>query len=439
MPIRVRPWLTISAIAVLVVFVLLAVVLVAGRQASERAREGWEQTLGTPEEIAGRYQPGEANDAALELERLAAAIGVNRALLDVDSRVHPDEDGAPPKEVIWSLGEWVIDELGRPEPGISPTPALVATVLDAHERTLGSIRELMADGELPRWKRSLEWRAPNEGTFPNLLGQLKLQRILAADALSRAQAGDHRTALANLEAGWLLNTALRDEPSAIAQLIAISVSRLHTGLLRRLDADPVVWRPRLAEHDYRRSLHAAFLTEAWIFDQADIVTVLMPDRWWERLAIRATSPYLRLCRADASDRYRRGIVQLGDHPDSCADPKPAVLETTPGPWWNWMDRGEALAIFVPNVVNAFERVGRLELDIELTDHWLALRDARERNGTWPPTLPASPESSACPGDRWIYEFDGDVASLHLSREPAWPNIVGLVLPTHFTSSVAQQD
>ena len=86
-----------------------------------------------------------------------------------------------------------------------------------------------------------------------------------AEKLSLSEISRYLNALTTLEAAWRLNSAIRDDPVLITQLIAIAVTRLHAGVLRKLEDVPEIWQTRLRELDYRTSFLDAMRLEGWFW------------------------------------------------------------------------------------------------------------------------------------------------------------------------------
>ena len=61
-----------------------------------------------------------------------------------------------------------------------------------------------------------------------------------------------------------------------------------------------------------------------------------------------------------------------------------------------------------------------QLQMEMSRRLLEIDAARRRSGAWPEFHADWSRSESCPGDRWIYETDGEVASLRLDRTPETP-------------------
>ncbi|MDH3283344.1 MAG: hypothetical protein OEQ13_01280 [Acidobacteriota bacterium] len=395
----------------------------------------WDGSLGTEDEIFERYPHVEANTAALDIERLSAVLGVDIAPKQYDGRARPtDERSREYGRVKPQVANFLQKSLSRPGAGLSTPPETLAAFFEAHDEEIGALRSVLAAGDLPRWEMHVEelWEAP----IPNLLGHITLQRLLLAHALVSAAGGDRDTALADLDASWRLNASLRDSPILISQLIAVAVARMQVGMLRHVDGVPASWRERLAEHDHRASLMESLRYEGWIWTKFDDPELIGMESTLQRVALRVAQPYVRYCLFDTSDRWRHAIERLAEGGQPCGVPTNQAELHDPAPGWNIMER-----IVVPNLLGAVDRVARLEIDIELTDRWLALQQLRDENrGAWPAGIAEPEPSAACPGEHWIYAVsESGEASVNLSRELRWPGQVGLILPTRHSSAKEPSD
>jgi hypothetical protein len=417
------------------VAITLALLLMASQIASNKmvvTREGWRETLGSWEEIMARFPTAGANAAALELEGLSAALGIDLATRSAEGRQRPTkEDARAHHRVKKQIGKYLEPQLERPSRGVESPPEELAAYLSEYAGELDAVRRELLGGELPRWEMELErlW----EATIPNLLGHIDLQKLLCVDALARLAEGDRAGAIADLEASWRLNTALRDRPVMITQLVAINIARMRAGTLRHVEDVPAVWIERLSEHDFRASLFDALLVESWLWSQIDDGAVLdQGDNPWARLLWSVATPYTRFCIADISEKYRRAVQQLSRRKTLCDYDLAAGKSTldVPIPKWNLMAK-----IIMPNLGGVVDRVARLELDLELTEKVLHLEEARrEGGGRWPYAMPGIESSPVCPRDNWTYSFELDGSmSIVFSRDISWPDHIGVILPTRFSA------
>jgi len=413
---------TILAVLVagVIVFFLLGTRVASNKAATVQG--GWEETLGSPEEIMERFPQREANEAALELERLVAGLGIDIATRTDDFRDRPTKEAARRyKRIKPMVGNYHARQVEQPVRVALPPPEQLLDFLEEHEERLAAIRRHLLEGQAPRWEFWLDPRFPTP--FPNLLGHVDLQKLLIADAMVRNGRGARAEALAALEACWKLNGAIREDPYLITQLVSVAITRLQAGALRQIEAVPEQWHARLTEHDFRESFFTAMLVESWHWTQIKGPQIFdkSPD-FMESLVWTLAKPYANYCFADLSDDYRRRLLALTESGPSCdyhLSDSDASLDI-PVPFWNPF--GDLVR---PSFVGALDRLARLELDLELTGRVLQLQSA-----PWDGWVE---QSSACAKDSWLYEAGPDGSmSIAFSREISWPDQVGAILPTRFS-------
>ena len=81
-------WTTLAVIVAMVIVAFLMGTRLASNKIAV-AEAGWNETLGSREEILARFPTREANDAALELERLVAGLGIDIATRTAEERARP--------------------------------------------------------------------------------------------------------------------------------------------------------------------------------------------------------------------------------------------------------------------------------------------------------------------------------------------------------------
>jgi hypothetical protein len=414
-------WTTLAVVITMVI----AIYLVGMRLASSKiavAEAGWDETFGSRVEILERFPPRHANEAARELERLSATLGIDIASRIDTDRVHPSKESSRKlQKVRAKIGNYVERQVELPRRAALPPPERLSLFLEEHEVTLTEIRRHLLEGELPRWGLRIDRYF--DISFPNLLGHVELQKLLVAYAMAKNEQREDVEALATLEACWRLNGSIRDDPYLITQLVAMSIARLQAGALRQIERVPAHWRDRLVEHDFRDSFFTAMLVEAWHWTQIEGPQIF-DERTGRatRLAWTFIRPYAKFCLADLSDDYRRRLLSLADGGNSCDYYLVGRQESldVPVPFWNIMG-----AMVQPSILGALDRLARLELDLELTVKVLALGSE-----PWDERME---RSSTCPEDSWLYKTGPQGSkSITFSREISWPDQTGVILPTSFS-------
>jgi len=400
-----------------VVLALLVTVSALAAYRNSNARRDWDEVLGSWDEIMQRYPATETNASALELERLAASLGIDITPRKSGRRDGFTDDGAAALEGKLSAAFYVYLKsqservlLGELDP---PPPELTDFIAEHGEKLL-ALRRHLTRGDVAVWESDFS--------------KVEVASLPASVALVRLQAGDSTGALADVEAAWNLSRSLRDSPFLINQLILIAGARMQLGVLRQIPDVDALWLDRLAEHDFREAFITAMKYEGWVWlytDEAGIAREGMPV--WKRIASPLIQPYTKLCLADLSDAWRERMVNL-EQVDALCDrdlaPYGADLQI-PLPRWNKL--GE---LYHPNLSSAIGRLARLELDLELTRLWIVADAERRTNGgAWPEGYVGSRESDACPDDRWDFSVTGEGLEIALSRDVHWPDQKGTILPT----------
>ena len=385
------------------------------RQAAPReavAEQEWRREFGDPDQILSAFPRCEDNESARRLIELAHVVGIDMIRRDTTSPViEPQAERA----LNQAVADYVRAELTRPGGSVSAPPESARVHLERHSHDIDAIVDFLLSTAPPVWKIDVlgEPYAPS----PNLSGQIRLQRLLVAQALNRARLGDEAAAERALSASWTLNASLRDRPDVLSQLLAIAVARMQVGLARRIPVDSAAWLNHFADHDYRSSLLKAM--------EAQSISGL-------RRLPAGSSLMERASRVDYQDFSRTFLSTLRDSPIAegpighlsqlFADDNPRSV-------------GGILApIEFTNLANVFRRADRLIIDTELTERILEARMLKTRLGRWPTETPAL-KASRMPGGNWRYSVGADGRlTVSFSRELHWEGQNGLVLPLRYETS-----
>ena len=386
------------------------------RQAALRApgaEADWRKEFGDPDLTLAAFPSHEDNEKAVRLIELARTVGIDLARHKSQQPSGESDDKRASSRAISHYDE---AELTRPGGIVEPPPEAVRAFLEARDREIGDVVSFLSTSEPPAWKVDalLGYEAP----IPNLLGQLRLQRLLVAQALNRAQLGRENEAEQVFQASWNLNASLRDRPDVISQLIAIAIARMQAGLARRLPLDPAPWHERLVDHDYRASVLRALEVES-------IVGV--------RLLPTGSSLWDRASRADFLDLRRTFLVGLRD--SAVADGEIAISSERYLPDSQPRSPGAIVEMIpLPNLAGAIRRADRLIIDMELTERILEARMLRAGLGHWPTEIPGL-ETSRMPGEHWTYFVGNDGRmTIYFSRELNWEGQHGWMLPLRYESN-----
>jgi hypothetical protein len=429
-------WLKALGAAAAAVAVALLVWLIVGNDVANRrlvaVEKAWRDAPGDLDDFAARFPNEETNGAAHHLEAAAAPLDIDlRPRSDVpagSSLAIPDRANRDRQ----LLREYLDAELSKASgEAASPSPE-AATVLDRMAPHLGAVKKALAGGE-PRWR--MEAVRGFEARIPNLLGQIQLQRVLLSSALREASRKDASTANSLLEASWALNAPLLARPELISQLIAVAVCRMQAGVIRKAPGPSGPWIARLGELDPRKGILESFRGEAWAMREAMRRGVTVDVESGEptvpsRIGALVRGPGERLSSCEYLGGLRELVVVAGSRPVS-EDSGQALRSAFESGASRW---GRAPGAAAANLIQAFERVDRLVVDLELTRKVLEARAARGMAKEWPAIVPGV-ESTVLKGAQWNYAVTPDGhASIELSRRLDWGKTFGLVLPTRWVSA-----
>lgn len=199
----------------------------------------WPAGLGPLKDVPKRYPTHATSAAAHELTRLAAAV---------DAPLE-DHSKKPPEALMKALKAYIETK---------PSDPIVEDYLMTHSSELRAIREyLLAHAGEIEWATNLR----NDAEFPNLVGQIFLARLFAADALTRR--GDP-AAWDDIHAMLLLVRTLSVRWELISQRIATFIALTAALAMRRLPGPVPRWFPEFESLDFRRSVLAAGQADVWV-------------------------------------------------------------------------------------------------------------------------------------------------------------------------------
>lgn len=394
-------------------------IVVGNALASRREREtdrAWTATFGSLDDLKKKYPTRATNETAMKLEELTRGT-----VFDLTPVVGSVERGRHPGSG-WNRSQGAVDfllaQIAKPEASIDPPGEEAIRFLEEKRVAVDAIEALLTAEPPAEW--TFDPSIPSkERRMPNALGQVRLQRILLARALSAAQGGRTNASARSLEASWNLNESLRMRPEAISALLGIGIARLEVGVLRKVNVEESIWEKRLTALNPRTSLldwiglnyRLNSLWTSWnaVKNDADRSSFQPVRDFLER-------PWYRMEMADCSDRMRIELDRLRSFPLS--DRSFEAENAKKG----WGLARILASIAIPNIRNSFARADRLVVDAELTSKVLEAKRLRTENGgRWPAAIPGI-ESSRYPGASWRYQVspDGLRMSIAFSRELASP-------------------
>ncbi len=371
-----------------------------------------------------------ASGPALALEELAASLGLDLAPRRTETEIPSDEHGTPSvrkgdgrsrpapetakafESVGSAAGQFVDREVRTSQEKVAPPSPSLERFLADHEGEMAAIQSLLLREDDVRWEMDASKGA--ESPLPNLLGFLRLQKLLLAKALIEIRGGRSDEALQTLEASWRFDEAVLGRPELISQLIHIAVAKLQVGVLRKIDAPPYGWSERLREGRALAGYAAAFENQFWF---------MQPD------ASDLTG------KAGAFGRVLRRIGEEFQQRDLC-EWAPGTLQKLVDESYeregDELDKGDAA---VPNLVDGFLRARRYEIDAELTALVVDARLERDasRRRHWPVKL-LSAGRGACPEAKWTYRpLANGTVSLSYERRIAESDSPAVRMPFEFVA------
>jgi hypothetical protein len=337
--------------------------------------------------FVAQFPKSDANGTALEVERLAAGIGIDLAPKAPVDPKKPDEtppspdDGrarpAPGMENRLPLIEFLQRELSVTNERIGRAAPVVEKFFEERESEIEEIESYLLSHEEPRWEVDVEAR--REAPTPNFLGQMRLQRVLLTRALIHARSGNADAALESMEASWRLQSALIVRPDLISHLIAIAAARFQAGVLRKIDSPAFGWADRLRSASFGPAgYEAALVNEAWLSSFDD--------------------------HGPAHARAWGLLVEILERDSLCAwseDSLAAAAEQASAELGD--DQRTLFGVATPNLNSGFFRARQVAIDAELTALILDARAERAalRRPRWPAKL-LTLGTGVCPEAKWSY-------------------------------------
>ncbi len=362
--------------------------------------------------FATAFPKAPATGVALELEALTARLGIDLAPKN-ERRDHPDPEAAKAYQAVApAIRQYVDQQLEGASERVDAPGGAVKGYLAEHGATLDAIVAVALDRREIAWE--IDVTAGLYAPTPNVLGQVRLQLVLAARALDEARRSDPDAALRTVEAMWILVQSLASRPEMVSQILVQNAARLVVGMLRKVDSPASVWVDRFRGRAFFESFLAALQNDAWHLasDAEELEAVQGMTRVHRRfVANLAARDPCGWTREDLDRSWKVAVSgELGEI---------EIMATTG----------------LENSLDGLNRWHRYLLDAELTALVLEARGekAASLDGAWP-ARPANLESSVCPGSFWKYQrsSSGDVTLAFEGRAPAVER--GLILPLTFRSA-----
>jgi hypothetical protein len=365
----------------------------------------WPLGLGGADSVPRRFPPIGATEGVEALTTAAARLGI-----DLRERSHGMDT-----PTLRSAADYVTAEVTRTTNDVQQPPSPLGAFLATHSPELDEVETIATTAPLG-WPEDVQ--KGHEAPLPNLIGIVRLQRLLLARALAR-----HADSAAwnELHASWNLGRALLGRPEMISNLVGLAVVRNTNAVARTLPPPAPTWRNEMLAFDYRRAFVASQQAEAWMVATAgrrlsSVNEDIRPDgnRPIHRIASIVLRPYVSYSAAGLEKAYRDSSSAFASM-NQCGIDVDAFNRISRIPTWNFMARAS-----YPSLGGAWQRVLRLRADLEATSKLLELESARASAGAWPDSIPGL-STSACSDGHWLYERRNDGSmTLRFSKELSSP-------------------
>jgi hypothetical protein len=447
---------TLSLPGILLVQAGLLVLAVGGGNLAaawreSRAAAAWRDAGQPLESVAARYPKTATNAAGLELERLAAEVGIAVSGGGESSGLRGQTFHARVKDAI---GAYVTRETSRGEGRPEAPPLEVRAWLAMCDPGLRAIGRHLRESAPIVWETDpLAWQS-----LPRF-GLIDLHAALLTAALAERHQ-DPAGSESLLESAWRLTASLRDHPNTAARLNALAQDRRTLGALRASGTGSSEWTARLRNlgspesvlgaqsvialsfledaRGPRTTVRGAYLetNEAFtllgekgpgalgslflalsggavrsnsLMEAVDAERARAREAGYRWLQGAIEKPYLRLCAADYATVLASACARTLASIDRCA----ALAESdSSGPTdrlapWNIVGDD---AVFLDRLAR---RSAMLGIEAELTALVLEARSSPPGAEKGPPF-----ESRVCAGRRWVVErrAAGGTA-IHLDNNP----------------------
>ncbi|HIK12652.1 MAG TPA: hypothetical protein IGS52_20740 [Oscillatoriaceae cyanobacterium M33_DOE_052] len=403
---------------------LLALILFGGKfwisQQAKQMSQDWVK-------FASQFPKTATNDSARQLNQLTIKLGIGPAVSSQEEPPLPGGQIPDFENIREELDKFLNSQLEQPTSNVQ-IPAVLQTYLQKHAGEIAAIRRHIASSEPPVWHMDIERFLDISAPLPNLGGLLKLQKIFMVDILVKNRLDKNADLWSIMAVSYQLNQALLNRPDAVSQLLALAVAKLQAGVVRQLNTMPPEALVNMMAVDYQKSLQWSLMLESWMM----YGLVKLPPKDEGNMGLQSLElMYLQLSAMDTTAKNRQAFTKLEEE-NTCTFDKDAFERQRESSiaWWNELAR-----MGMPDWAGQWQNAGKVMLDWELTAQILAAKTAAATTGKWPSELPAQP-SKVCPGERWIYQLNGDgTMSISFSRQLPWlqPTTSSLQLPLDYTA------
>ena len=414
---------------VLIIVLMLAAALVVGavwwaytRVMADREAVAVERRwaeAGLPiEAILERHPPRTANASAVRLEELARPLGIDLVPRSAADRTRPDDTATAQLEAIADELTAYAQTLGKSDRLVTEPPAAeVAVYLERHQGVIDTVVDHLLHEKPPQWECDLT--KAMDAPLPNLLGQLRLTRVLVARSALHARIGRIEESQQALEAGWQLQLVAARRPEYLSQLVAAVEANMIAGAVRNHTAPPASWADLLLSFDARQPMLEAIQLDAWTTLEAARRGSLFGA---DNAFARAFAPAVQRGLAKCSEALRSAVLTMPRTPFADFDPGEGysvTLETA-------LPVSMTGRIALTDAWQGWAQVGRSMLCRELAAEVVRLRHrGRSTDTEGEPTVPREQVSAVFPSVSWRFASNRAGVSIEPSQPlPAVPPKAG---------------
>jgi len=341
-------------------------------------------------------------------------------------RIEMTASGLKLKELIVKLGTTTMpanvgNDLSSYVENSTTTPSnSLQTYLSAQSQNITLIRALLLKNVMPQWESFDLNMLLNESPFDqrSFLEATNLQGLLIADAIIHYRAKETQTAFDSLEAAWKLNQSIREMPTFISQLVAIISDRIQLRGLRKINLVPPVWQVRLLSPDIKKHFFAALKFEAFMkyrllrnfpLRKGGSERDEKSSSILSRILQPFVQPYFTLYAVDIWQVEMRELELIFNQDPCAAIP---FMDTSQISSWNIL----GVISESRNYVQA-PKLFRRQIDMELTEKILRLREVASQTGKFPQTLLEIDSSVVCKNLQYVYQPSPDGKMMTISVSP----------------------
>ncbi len=303
-------------IFVLAAMVVLATVARLGIEVvrhfnQDKADACWENTLGVElDSLIASFPSRGANESAVLAEQAGAAFGLNLVPKAEKARfieIGPSGDRITELDPIIRTWEMELVELST-EATIAPPEEVLEVIRERRselDRLIGELR----DGDLPIWELDF---AEGKGDIANLIGQMQLNRWLAAAAASDVLMGEHQHAQEVLDAAWRLHEDNHVRPDILSRLVGMASNKAVLVLLRFVREPWLVWDERLKAADQYQAFPSSLYLDQVSLQKSILIGDAFgnPTGFRRRAWLAFSKPIMGLALTSASRATCEGFQRL---------------------------------------------------------------------------------------------------------------------------------